>query len=286
MVAENEAGVVGMAILSDTFIGQLMEMPAVQLTHLVVAEGQRRRGIGQALLAGAVTWAEEVGADEIVASVLPSLRDANRFYARLGFAPLVMRRVVPVATLRRNLALTDPRGARPRRRRSPLSVGGGLGLRSRLGYSDTSRSSSCPTDPSLPGATVSRTTQVSRAVQTRRPSSSVMTISYDASVPPRVMAVATPVMCHPSHGAVVTGVELDAHRDRPGPACRRRGERAQLLGEHARRAAVQHAVRLRVALDRHRADHPVGRDLQHLDAHPLAERPEGEVGCVGRGHVA
>jgi GNAT superfamily N-acetyltransferase len=137
VVAENEAGVVGMAILSDTFIGQLMEMPAVQLTHLVVADGHRRRGVGRALLSGAVTWAEEVGADEIVASVLPSLREANRFYARLGFAPLVMRRVVPVATLRRNLALTGPRAATRPRRRSPLSVGsGGLGLRSRLGYSD------------------------------------------------------------------------------------------------------------------------------------------------------
>ncbi|MDX6202593.1 MAG: hypothetical protein QOJ83_2093, partial [Frankiales bacterium] len=86
---------------------------------------------------GAVTWAEEVGADEIVASVLPSLREANRFYARLGFAPLVMRRVVPVSTLRRNLALTDPRGAVRPRRRGPLSVGGGgLGLRSRLGYNE------------------------------------------------------------------------------------------------------------------------------------------------------
>jgi GNAT superfamily N-acetyltransferase len=134
VVAENEDTVVGMAILSDTFIGQLMEMPAVQLTHLVVAEGQRRRGIGHALLSGAVAWAEEVGADEIVASVLPSLRDANRFYARLGFAPLVMRRVVPVATLRRNLALTDPRGLARPRRRSPRT--GGLGLRSRLGYSE------------------------------------------------------------------------------------------------------------------------------------------------------
>jgi GNAT superfamily N-acetyltransferase len=137
VVADVEGAVAGMAILSDTFIGQLLEMPAVQLTHLVVAEGQRRRGVGRALLAGAVTWAEEVGADEIVASVLPSLREANRFYARLGFAPLVMRRVVPVTTLRRNLAMTDPRGARPRRRRSPLTVSGvGLGLRSRLAYAE------------------------------------------------------------------------------------------------------------------------------------------------------
>jgi hypothetical protein len=113
-----------------------MELPAVQLTHLVVAEGQRRRGVGRALLSGAVTWAEEVGADEIVASVLPSLREANRFYARLGFAPLVMRRVVPVSTLRRNLALSNPRSVVRPRRRSPLSVGSGL--RSRLAYNDDS----------------------------------------------------------------------------------------------------------------------------------------------------
>ena len=111
VVAEHEAGVVGMAMLSDMFIGQLMEMPAVQLTHLVVAEGQRRAASGGRCSPARFAWAEEVGADEIVASVLPSLREANRFYARLGFAPLVMRRVVPVATLRRNLALTDPRGA-------------------------------------------------------------------------------------------------------------------------------------------------------------------------------
>ncbi len=137
VVAESEdEGVVGMAILSDTFIGQLMEMPAVQLSHLVVAEGQRRHGVGRALLTGALAWAEEVGADEIVANVTPSLREANRFYARLGFAPLVMRRVVPVTTLRRNLALSGPRGATGPRRRAPLGLGGRAGLRSRLGYSD------------------------------------------------------------------------------------------------------------------------------------------------------
>ena len=136
VVAEAEAeagivGIVGMAILSDASSGGLMEMPAIQITHLVVAEGQRRRGVGRALVSAAVSWAEEVGADEIVASVLPSLREANRFYARLGFAPLVMRRVVPVATLRRHFALSDPRVARPRSW-VPLSVGAGLGLRSRL----------------------------------------------------------------------------------------------------------------------------------------------------------
>jgi hypothetical protein len=35
--------------------------------------------------------------------VYPSLREASRFYARLGFAPVVLQRVAPVAIVRRRL---------------------------------------------------------------------------------------------------------------------------------------------------------------------------------------
>jgi hypothetical protein len=40
--------------------------------------------------------------------VSPTGRDANRFFARLGFAPLVIRRIAPVGTLRRMLGAADP----------------------------------------------------------------------------------------------------------------------------------------------------------------------------------
>lgn len=103
--------VVGMAILSDTRVGQLMDLPAVQLTHVIVAEGRRRHGVGRALVSAAVSYAEERCADEIVVSVYPALREANRFYARLGFAPLVVRRIAPVGALRRRLAALDHRSA-------------------------------------------------------------------------------------------------------------------------------------------------------------------------------
>lgn len=138
IVAEMDDTVVGMAVLSVSRIGQLLETPAAQLSHLVVADRYRKRGVGRALVAVAVAWAEEIGADEVVVNVYPSLREGNRFYARLGFAPLVVRRVAPTVALRRRLAHIDGRAlleARPRRR-ALAARSGTLGLRRRLGYSD------------------------------------------------------------------------------------------------------------------------------------------------------
>jgi hypothetical protein len=59
-----------------------------------------------------VVFADEVGAGDVVVNVPPNARDVNRFYARLGFAPLVVRRSAPVGHLRRKLgveARLDPR---------------------------------------------------------------------------------------------------------------------------------------------------------------------------------
>ena len=43
----------------------------------------------------------------MVAGVQSSARDANRYLARLGFAPLVVRRIASVSTLRRSLGIAD-----------------------------------------------------------------------------------------------------------------------------------------------------------------------------------
>lgn len=139
LVCERDDSVVGMAILTVSRVGQLLEQPAVQLSHLVVAPGHRRRGVGRSLVGAAVAWAEQLGAEQVVVSVLPSLREANRFYAQLGFAPLVVRRVAPVSALRRRLAQLDRHpalaSAAPRRR-VLAGVRGGLAVRSSLGWGD------------------------------------------------------------------------------------------------------------------------------------------------------
>jgi GNAT superfamily N-acetyltransferase len=136
VVAECPDGVVGMAILTLSRVGQLLDATAVELHHVVVDERHRRRGVGRALVAAGVAWAEELGADDVVAGVYPHLREANRFYARLGFSPMLVRRVAPTAGLRRRLAQLDRRPAvdgRVRRRGLAPVRGGVPPLPIRLG---------------------------------------------------------------------------------------------------------------------------------------------------------
>ena len=93
-----------MALLTVTSANALLDIPAVHLSHAVVPDRHRRRGVGKALVAAATAFAEEQGVEQLVVSVHPGSRDANRFFARLGFAPLAVRRVAPVAVVRRQLA--------------------------------------------------------------------------------------------------------------------------------------------------------------------------------------
>ena len=92
------------------------------MSHAVVADRHRRRGAGRALVGAAATFAEERGVGQLVVSVHPTSREANRFLARLGFAPLTVRRSASVAGVRRRLAAGETRQvehAVPRRRRTP-----------------------------------------------------------------------------------------------------------------------------------------------------------------------
>lgn len=93
----------GMAVLRVVRPDPLSDSRVVQISHVVVAPGMRRRGVGHALVAAATEFAEERGLEHVAAGVYPSLRDASRFYARLGFAPVVLQRVAPVAIVRRRL---------------------------------------------------------------------------------------------------------------------------------------------------------------------------------------
>ena len=95
-------------------VGQLLpvlEGDCVQLEHLFVSAGLRRHGIAKALLAGVAGLAERSGADQILSGAPPSAREVHRFLARLGFTPLVLRRVVATSTLRRRLAGESKRSA-------------------------------------------------------------------------------------------------------------------------------------------------------------------------------
>lgn len=112
----------GMALFTIASANALLDIPAVHVSHAVVADRHRKRGAGKALVASSAAFAEEQGIDQLVVSVHPGSRDAARFFARLGFAPLAVRRTAPVAVVRRRLALADRTPGqivRQRARRTP-----------------------------------------------------------------------------------------------------------------------------------------------------------------------
>lgn len=133
LVVDEHDEPIAMAMLTVSSVTALVDVPAVHLSHSVVSDRHKRRGAGKALVAAAAAFAEQHGLEQLVVSVHPGSRDANRFFARLGFAPVAVRRVAPVTVVRRQLA-QDERPAdhvvrrRPRRPgRLPRQAGVPLG---------------------------------------------------------------------------------------------------------------------------------------------------------------
>ncbi|GAA1874451.1 GNAT family N-acetyltransferase [Lapillicoccus jejuensis] len=104
-LATTDAGeAVGYAVLTDTTGAVFSDAPSVGLDQLFVATAWRRHGVARHLLSAAATYADRSGAEQIVGHVPAGQRDANRFFARLGFTPTTVRRVTTPAALQRRLA--------------------------------------------------------------------------------------------------------------------------------------------------------------------------------------
>lgn len=97
----------GMAVLTVDVAGELLDVPVVRMTHLVVDGAQRRRGAGRALVAAAVSYADDLGVEHVSVGAATTDREANRFLARLGFAPVVVRRIASLAVVRRHLVVSE-----------------------------------------------------------------------------------------------------------------------------------------------------------------------------------
>jgi N-acetylglutamate synthase-like GNAT family acetyltransferase len=129
LVAERDTGLAGMVLCSVGTTSTLNPAPAVVISHLTVAAGSRRAGVGRVLVAAATQWAAECDIDHVKVAVYAGSREANRFFARLGFAPISVNRVAPVAGLRRILGAEVPAaeadiGDVARRRRLRLAITG------------------------------------------------------------------------------------------------------------------------------------------------------------------
>ncbi|MDP9094715.1 MAG: GNAT family N-acetyltransferase [Actinomycetota bacterium] len=129
VAVDDNAAVVGLLVARQDEIGAIDLTPVLHVSHLMVAPKHRRRGVGRLLLTAAVHLAEERGMDHVLATAASGSREANRYLARLGFAPLVMHRVAPTSVLRRSLGMAEApermavlRRARLRASRSGPSV--------------------------------------------------------------------------------------------------------------------------------------------------------------------
>jgi GNAT superfamily N-acetyltransferase len=124
---------VGFVVISRGPLLPLLGDVSVSIEHLYVVEEARRLGVGHALLARVTARAEQLGASQVATNVPAPGRDVQRFFARLGFGPFVVRRVTSVTSLRRRLSWEDhPRlDATVLRRRSLRARSRAVALRAR-----------------------------------------------------------------------------------------------------------------------------------------------------------
>jgi GNAT superfamily N-acetyltransferase len=119
-LADLQGRSVGFVVVSEGPLLPLLAELTVAVEHLYVHPAARRGGVAQALMARVLAVAEQAGASQVSSSVRATDRDGHRFFARLGFSPFVVRRVVPVMALRRRLTTqaVSARDATVVRRRS------------------------------------------------------------------------------------------------------------------------------------------------------------------------
>ncbi|MDO5501536.1 MAG: GNAT family N-acetyltransferase [Actinomycetia bacterium] len=84
------------------------------IEQIYVDPGLRKQGVARSLLLATTGLAERLGFDRIASAVPSGAREANRFFARLGFGPTVTRRVASVSAVRRRVSPTEATSSRDR----------------------------------------------------------------------------------------------------------------------------------------------------------------------------
>jgi ribosomal protein S18 acetylase RimI-like enzyme len=108
LVAEVGQEPVGVLVLRRGELLPLSGTDAVHVEQLFVHPEWRGRGAARALLLRAASLGERAGLEKLVCSAPSTDREAARFLTRLGFAPLVSQRIVPIAGLVRRLTGESP----------------------------------------------------------------------------------------------------------------------------------------------------------------------------------
>lgn len=184
LVALHETRTVGL------LIGRLMgpnlftDEVSLAVESIYVDPDHRRRGVGHALMSGAVDLAAESGAQHVYAAPIPGARGMQRFFVQLGFGPAAAHRVTSTSALQRKLAQdaagpvrrSGPRGLEDliARRRQSRAATGELPVVAPVAASP---GPAVAGSPQVQPGRLSISMHVRRAVQTRREPESSTTIS-------------------------------------------------------------------------------------------------------------
>ncbi|WP_210441130.1 GNAT family N-acetyltransferase [Nocardioides xinjiangensis] len=102
-VAEVDGEVAGAVYLEATTFTPLNLEPAVLAVSPHVFSRFRRKGVGSALMEAACRFAEQHGITHVQTAAAAEARDANRFMARLSFAPQATLRAATTSAVRARL---------------------------------------------------------------------------------------------------------------------------------------------------------------------------------------
>lgn len=106
VVAEVDGEVAGAVYLEAGTFTPLNLEPAVLAVSPHVFPRFRRKGVGSALMEAACRFAEQHGIAHVQTAAAAESRDANRFMARLSFAPQAMLRAATTSSVRARLPQT------------------------------------------------------------------------------------------------------------------------------------------------------------------------------------
>ncbi len=95
---------VGYVVCTDGALNPFSDNGCVAIDQLYVTKDARRSGVARLLLTAVAAHAQRAGSDQVASNVPANGREANRFFARLGFLPSTVRRVTSTTGLHRRLA--------------------------------------------------------------------------------------------------------------------------------------------------------------------------------------
>lgn len=106
-LASSDGRPVGFAVAATSPFSALTEAPCVTIDQLYVVPDQRKHGVARQLMTAVTLYADSRGCEQIGCNVPAQHREANRFFARLGFSSQVVRRITTVSALRRRLGADE-----------------------------------------------------------------------------------------------------------------------------------------------------------------------------------